>query len=145
MMWKNVLASLKVKDNLGMMSKQMMDKWQYVKSSQSLIYMYMYMVKKTQTTCQRLELQTFVVSTVKDTIATNYILEEQAYFCSLKKWTVPSFVVSKVKDATCQKSTFIVWKREDYKLFVVYEVKYVWLFCSLCSVLVKFVIQVWLL
>jgi len=62
MMWKNVLASLKVKDNLGMMSKQMMDKWQYVKSSQSLIYMYMYMVKKTQTTCQRLELQTFVDS-----------------------------------------------------------------------------------
>ena len=61
-----------------------MDKWQYVKSSQSLIYMYMYIIKKTQTTCQRLELQTFVVSTVKDTIATNYILEEQAYFCSLK-------------------------------------------------------------
>jgi len=61
-MWKDVLTSGDVKDNLGMMSRQMMDEWQYVKSSQSFIYIHMYILKESQTTDQKSELQTFVVS-----------------------------------------------------------------------------------
>jgi len=60
-MWKNVLASGDVNDNLGMMSRQMMDEWQYVKSSESFIYIHMYIHKESQTSDQKSELQTFVV------------------------------------------------------------------------------------
>jgi len=61
-MWKNVLASGDVKDNLGMMSRQIMHEWQYVKSSQSFIYIHMYILKESQTADQKSELQNFVVS-----------------------------------------------------------------------------------
>jgi len=40
----------------------MVDEWQYVKSSQSLIYIHMYILKESQTADQKGELQTFVVS-----------------------------------------------------------------------------------
>ena len=73
-MWKNVLASDDVNDNLGMISRQMMDEWQYVKSSESSIYIHMYVRKESQTADQKSKLQTFVVSLKVD--ITN--------FCSLK-------------------------------------------------------------
>jgi len=76
-MWKNVLASGDVNDNLCMMSRQMMDEWQYVKSSESFIYIHMYIYKESQSADQKSELQTFVVSLKVD--ITN--------FCSLKKRT----------------------------------------------------------
>jgi len=69
---------------------------------------------KRQTTCQKSGLQTFVISKTQkvDTIkfcslkGQGYYMSEKwtTNFCSLKKWTLPSFVVSKVKDTTCQKS-----------------------------------------
>jgi len=137
-MWKNVLAWGDVNDNLGMMSRQMMDEWQYVKSSQCFIYIHMYIYKESQTADQKGELQTFVVSLKMD--ITNFCsLKKRTYqditkFCSLKdqeyympekqsqrlkKRTLPSFVVSKAKDTTCQKSglqTFVVWKSRHYQV-----------------------------
>jgi len=159
-MWKNVLASGDVKDNLGMMSRQMMDEWQYVKSSQSPIYIHMYILKESQTADQKSELQTFVVwksgptktllsfvvlkiknTTFQKSRLQTFVISKtqkadptkfcslkgQGYymsekrttnFCSLKKRTLPSFVVSKIK-TTCQKSglqTFVTWKSRHYKL-----------------------------
>jgi len=64
-----------------------------------------YIHKESQTADQKSELQTFVVSLKVD--ITN--------FCSLKKWTLPSFVVSKIKNTTCQKSrlqTFVISKTQ---------------------------------
>jgi len=140
-----------------MMWRQMMDAWQYVKSSQSFIYIHMYILKESQTADQKSELQTFVVwksgptktlpsfvvLKIKNTTFQKsrlqtfvisktqkadptkfcslkgqgyYMSEKQTTnFCSLKKRTLPSFVVSKIK-TTCQKSglqTFVVLKVKD--------------------------------
>jgi len=83
-MWKNVLASGDVKDNLGMMSRQMMDEWQYVKSSQSFIYIHMYILKESQTADQKSELQTFVVSESGHHKLKKWTYQDTTQFCSLK-------------------------------------------------------------
>jgi len=96
-MWKNILASGDVKDNLGMMSRQMMDEWQYVKSSQSFIYIHMDILKESKSADQKSELQTFVL------------------WKSGPTKTLLSFVVLKIKNTTFQKSrlqTFVIWKTQ---------------------------------
>jgi len=79
-------------------------------------------------TCQKSRLQTFVISKTQKADPTKLCsLKGQGYymsekwttnFCSLKKQTLPSFVVSKIKTIS-QKSrlqTFVIWKSRHYKL-----------------------------
>ena len=88
-----------------------------------------FVVSKIQnTTWQKSRLQTFVISKTQKADCTKFCsLKGQGYymsekrttnFCSLKKQTLPSFVVSKIK-TTCQKSglqIFVIWKSRHYKL-----------------------------